>query len=358
MVTRNVQEIAASCTRFLRGHRARSVRARMQEVADSPLSLIRNDGYGRGGVVAQLEEEVAALLGKEAAVFMPSGTMAQPIALRIWSDLTGTKTVAFHPTCHLQIHEHLAYRALHDLRAVLLGEPDRLFTLEDLQAVDEAVSTLLIELPQREIGGQLPSWEELSTICEESRARRMRLHMDGARLWECAPFYGRTYAEIAAPFDSVYVSFYKVLDGLPGAMLAGPKSFVDEARIWQRRQGGNLQQQSPSAIAAKLGMERHLPLIPAYVAKAREIADALRPLPGLSIVPEHPPTNMMHLYLEGDPDRWVDAALQVAEETRVGLFFHLPDTGKLELTVGDGTLDIGTEEIKALFERVFELAAV
>jgi threonine aldolase len=66
------------------------------------------------------------------------------------------------------------------------------------------------------------------------------LHLDGARLWECRPFYGRDYAQIAGLFDSVYVSFYKTLGGIAGAALAGPADVIAEARVWQRRQGGNL----------------------------------------------------------------------------------------------------------------------
>ena len=354
---RDVQAIANHCERFLTGHRRRSVRERLQEIADSPLSLMRNDQYGKGGFLAEFEGEIAALLGKEAAVFMPSGTMAQPIALRIWSDRSGVKTVAFHPTCHLEIHEHHGYRELHDLRAVLLGEADRLFTLDDLRQAPEPLSTLLIELPQREIGGQLPSWEELTAICEEARSRGIRLHLDGARLWECAPFYGRSYAEIAGLFDSVYVSFYKILDGLPGAALAGPADFIAEARIWQRRQGGNLQQQSPSTVSAKIGMDRHLPQIGAYVAKTSEVAQVLRSFEGVRVVPEDPPTNMMHVYFEGEPERLVEAALTIAEEERIGMFFGLSPDGKLEFVVGDATLELTRHEIQGLFERLFRLAA-
>ncbi len=317
---------------------------------------MRNDHYGRGGFVTELEGEVAALLGKEAAVFMPSGTMAQPIAIRIWSDWAGVPTVAFHPTCHLQIHEQRAYQALHGLRAVLLGDADRLFVREDLRAVREPLSTLLIELPQREIGGQLPAWDELVAVCDEARGRGMRLHLDGARLWECAPFYGRGYAEVVAPFDSVYVSFYKILGGLPGAMLAGPADFIAEARIWQRRQGGNLQQQSPAAISARRGMERHLPRVAEYVAKADEIAAILRGFEGVRVVPERPPTNMMHLHFEGDRERLIEANLNIAEKDGVWLIPWLSEAGKTEVSVGDAALELRADEIRGLFKRLFELA--
>jgi feruloyl esterase len=90
---------------------------------------------------------------------MPTGTMAQQIALRIWSDRRGTRTVAFHPTCHLELHEQKGYQLLHGLHGRLVGDPNRLITLEDLESIHEPVAALLLELPQREIGGLLPGSE-------------------------------------------------------------------------------------------------------------------------------------------------------------------------------------------------------
>src|SRR6185436_5025530 len=145
------------------------------------------------------------LLGKEAAVFMPSGTMAQQIALRIWADRKGPRRVAFHPLCHLELHEHKGYQLLHGLHGVLVGSPHQLMTLADLEAVAEPLAALLVELPQRGIGGQLPPWDDLTRMLESARGRGAAIHLDGARLWETAPFYRRSYAEIAGLFDSVYV---------------------------------------------------------------------------------------------------------------------------------------------------------
>ncbi|HWD39926.1 MAG TPA: beta-eliminating lyase-related protein [Fimbriimonas sp.] len=351
-----VDEIVASCTRFLSYGRPIAVRERVREIADSPLSLIRNDGYGKGGFVAELENEVAELLGKEAAAFMPSGTMAQQIALRIYADGSGIRDVAFHPTCHLEVFEFMAYRELHGLSGILLGDPERLFTLDDLRRVDQPVSTLLIELPQRMIGGQLPTWDELAEICEEARSRGMKLHMDGARLWECQPYYDRSYAEISSLFDSVYVSFYKILNGLPGAMLAGSASMIEQARVWLRRHGGNLQQQSPSAISAKLGMDRYLPRIPRYVKKAAEIAELLRCFDGIQLTPSRPPTNMMHVRFMGDANKIVEAALRVAHEDRIWLFAGLGEGNRWELAAAEGALEISKEEIEHVFRKLLTLS--
>src|SRR5262245_19858038 len=212
---------------------------------------------------------------------MPSGTMAQQIALRIWADRRGSKVVAFHPTSHLELHEQRGYAHLHGLEARLVGGPRSLLTRADLDAVPDRVAALLIELPQREIGGQLPSWEELQSQVAWARERGTALHLDGARLWETQPFYGRALAEIAEPFDSVYVSFYKILGGISGAGLAGPADFVAEARTWLRRHGGNLVTQSPQVLSARAGLRDRLPRVPLYVERARRIASVLRAFPGV-----------------------------------------------------------------------------
>src|SRR6185436_8253445 len=105
----------------------------------------------------------------------------------------------------------------------------------DLEAVNEPLAALLIELPQREIGGRLPAWDDLVAQVTYAREHGAAVHLDGARLWESGPFYDRPLAEIAALFDTVYVSFYKGLGGLAGSMLLGEDDVVTEARAWRSR---------------------------------------------------------------------------------------------------------------------------
>ena len=176
-------------------------------------------------------------------------------------------------------------------------------TLNDLKSVAEPLAALLLKLPQREIGGQLPTWEELTALVGWARERGVPTHLDGARLWEGQPFYGREYAEIAALFDTVYVSFYKVLNGIAGAILAGPADVIAEARVWQRRHGGNLVHLYPYVLSAQKGLDQHLDRMNAYWSRAKEIAAALTVFPQIEIVPDPPQTNMMHLFLQGERDR-------------------------------------------------------
>ncbi len=356
-------ELSYKCERLLTGHYRQPTKPQqaLAELAALTDPALLTDVYGQGEIIESFEREVAELLGKEAAVFMPSGTMCQSIALRIWSDRRNIRNVAFHPTCHLEIHEEKAYQMLHNLHGVLVGSPSQLMRLSDLKRVREPLAALLIELPQREIGGQLPEWEALEKMVDWARERDIALHLDGARLWECKPYYQREYAEIAALFDTVYVSFYKILGGITGSILAGPSDIIAEARVWQHRQGGRLFRSYPYVLSARQGMTERLGRIESYYHKAQEVAAVLSQFPQIELLLATPQTNMMHVYLKGNREKLEAAAVRIAQEKSRWLFYSLrpsslPSYHAFELTVGDATLDIPNEEIKALFETLFEWA--
>ncbi|MEU2259252.1 beta-eliminating lyase-related protein [Streptomyces sp. NPDC019645] len=288
---------------------------------DEPVDL-----YG-DGVVAELEKRVAALLGFPAAAFFPTGTMAQQVALRCWAGRTGNRTVALHPLAHPEVHERGALGAVGGLRTVHPTREPRLPTADEIRGLDEPFGTLMLELPLRDAGFVLPEWAELVEVVETAREMDAVVHFDGARLWECAPHFGRGLDEIAALADSVYVSFYKSLAGLSGAALAGPESLVEEARAWRHRYGGLVFQQYPAALSALLGLERELPRLPSYVAHARTVAAALSAglaedpgVPWYRVHPEPPHTHQFQVWLPFDADLLDEAGLRQAEETGVTLF--------------------------------------
>lgn len=305
--------IAASCSHRLFGHPPLSMEQQLAAMMEEARAFPRPDVYGKGELIESLEVEMANLLGQEAAVFLPSGTMAQCIALRIWSDRAGKSAVGFHATSHLELHEFKAYQELHNLSGVILGEADRVVTLADLQAVKEPLAAVLLELPMREIGGQLPAWAELQAQADWLREQGIALHIDGARLWQCTTYYERSVAEIAGLADSVYVSFYKDIGGIAGSVLAGPAWFVAEARIWIRRSGGNLFSLFPYVLAARAGLKRNLAALPAAVKSAAWLAEFLNGIDGLKTVPLLPPTNLFHLQVDVEPQRLLAHACDWSE---------------------------------------------
>ncbi|MEJ7747955.1 MAG: beta-eliminating lyase-related protein, partial [Candidatus Limnocylindrales bacterium] len=339
-----------SCDRTLRGHGRRTAAEMIAEITSLPPATLSADEYGQGGAVAVLEGEVRELLDKPAAVFMPSGTMAQQIALRIHADRTGRRVVAFHPTCHLELHEDKAYQRLHGLVGRPLGDGRELLTLADLKAVREPLAALLIELPQREIGGRLPAWDELVAQVGYARSAGAAVHLDGARLWESGPFYDRPLSEVAGLFDSVYVSFYKGLGGLAGSMLLGDEDVITEARAWRSRHGGTLHDLWPYAAAGLAGLRLRLPRMEAYVAHAQAIAGALSSADGVAVVPDPPQTPMMHLHLRTDAAAVTAGIRRLASEQRLWTWggssaTDAPGTRRVELDVGDATLLLTPDDV-------------
>ena len=331
-------ELRARCTAFLAGHGPVTAAALLATVpADT-----EPDRYGDGGVVAELEAEIAGLLGQQAAAYLPSGTMAQQCVLRVHADRRQRRTVLFHPMCHLHRHEGQAAERLHGLTGRPVGDPARLMTLDDLAAVAEPPAALLIELPQRDLGGQQPDWDDLRAQAGWAGERGAAAHLDGARLWESAAGYGRPPAEIAALFDTVYVSFYKGIGALAGCCLAGPADVVAEVREWRRRMGGTLFGLWPGAASALSCLRRRLPLMPEYLGHAREIAAALRGVPGVRVVPDPPQVPMMHLLLSTTGDGFATAARRLAAEQQVWTWPDAmttadPGVQRVELAVGDAT---------------------
>jgi threonine aldolase len=358
---RDPQAVAARCTRFVPSWAAPrdpagTFRALAERAGD------RGDVYGGGESVKRLEKRVAELLGKEAATLFPSGTMAQQVALRIWCDRTGVPTVAFHPQCHLEVHEEKGYEWLHGLHARLVGRRDRLVTRKDLEEIAEPVGALLLELPQRDLGGQLPAWRELTAQARWARANGVALHLDGARLWQCGPFYRRPLREIAALFDTVYVSLYKDLGGLGGCLLAGPEDVIAESRVWRVRHGGRLASFEAIALSAERGLDEVLPRMPAFVRKARALGRALAQVEGIDVVPDPPQVAMLHVFVRGELERVRDALLDIADETKTliaGWFFPtpLPRVQRAELAIGASTLEIPTDEIAALYADLVKRAS-
>lgn len=321
------------------------------------------DLYG-DGVVAELERRVAALLGFPAAAFFPTGTMAQQVALRCWAGRTGNRTVALHPLAHPEVHEADALSVVSGLRTVRPTTEPRLPTAGEIRDLTEPFGTLMLELPLRDAGFVLPAWDELVATVDAARERDAVVHFDGARLWECAPHFGRPLAEIAGLADSVYVSFYKSLNGLSGAVLAGPPELVGEARVWRHRYGGLVFQQYPAALAALMGLERELPRLPSYVEHARVVAAALAEgfaasaVPWFRVHPEPPHTHQFQVWLPYAPDVLNEAAVRQAEETKTALFrvWSAPPSGppglsSTEVTVTAPGLEWTAEEVRAAVEE-------
>jgi threonine aldolase len=234
-----------------------------------------------------------------------------------------------------------------------VGDRTRLLTLADLHDVAEPVAALVVELPQRDLGGSQPPWDDLVAQTESAREREIACHLDGARLWESAVGYGRAPRDVAALFDSVYVSFYKGLGALPGCCIAADGDVVAQVREWRQRMGCTLFALWPNAASALTCLRERLPKMPDYLAHAVGLAKDLASLDGVQVVPSPPQTPMFHLILDVSADQFDDTVRRLASNDNVWTWVDVWAGGtdsrqRVELTVGDAILAIPPEEFREI----------
>ena len=218
---------------------------------------IAPDSYSLGGVVEELEERCARVLGKERAIFMPTGTLANHLAVRALAG--GSSRVIVQEESHLYQDEGDCAQTLSNLTLMPLAAGRATFTADDLQRVlDQTksarvvsrVSAISIETPVRRRQGERFDPAELRKIIAIARRDGIRLHLDGARTFLESAYSGESVADYSAPFDTVYVSLYKYFNAASGAMLAGPRDLIDGMFHTRRMFGGGLNHAWPFALVA------------------------------------------------------------------------------------------------------------
>ncbi len=345
LTAEQTQALRRSCHTVLPGHQQGDAAADFAAMAQwCAAHGVAHDTYGEGPLLQQFEQRIAALLGMEAAVFCITGTLAQAVALRLACQAHGrNRLVALHATSHVLKHERSNYQLLDHFQSLTIGDPCRPWTVADLKALQEPIAAVQYELPMREIGGQLPSWDELSAIKTHCRENHIHLHMDGARLWEASCGYGHSLHDVAAGFDSVYVSFYKGIGGLGGAMLLGSEGFVAQAKPWLHRLGGHVFRRSPYVVSAAMQLDQRLAEMPSYFQRTQWLYEQLKAYPQLVTNPAAPHCNMLHLYLPVSSERATEIRNRVAQEHGIWLFGRavpaaLPQQCMFEWYVGDQLL--------------------
>jgi threonine aldolase len=352
------QELARQCHTFMSGHRPRKAAQDYAAMAAwCEANDVAHDQYGEGPLVQDFEARIAALLGYEAGVFCISGTMAQLIALRLGCQGRGRKLVALHPSAHILRHELANYQMMEVFNVLEVGDPFRTWEVSALTAWPERFGAALYELPMREIGGQLPPWEALQALKAGCKERDIHLHMDGARLWEAGAGYARPLAEIAQGFDSAYVSFYKGIGGLGGAMLLGSRAFVDEAKVWIRRQGGHVFRRSPYVVAAAMHFDQRLAAMPAWLARTRWLYGELRAFACFRPNPAQPQCNMLHIHVPLSREALTTIRDRLAREHGIWLFggaSHgaLPKHSYFEWYVGENLMEAADARVREILAQL------
>ena len=350
-------EYATSPKNFLVRRLGKDVVEERSQLLSIPEELVDTDTYGEGVHKQRFEQHIATLLGKKHGLFFITGIQAQLAAMKIHCDRAGNDRVAWHYRAHLEIAEEHAYAEVLRLKRTFVGKsPREVPTVADVKEItslpeEERPAVMLLELPNRELGCRTYPYDDLVQISQLCKAANVKLHVDGARLWEIEPFYqGKSFADIAGLFDSVYVSFYKGLRGAVGAMLTSSDAdFMEGAKTWQRRLGGNMVTSYSEIIDCERGYNLNIGTFHLKWQKMCSVASAImeatkdyRTKDGKPIVyfdPQVPTCCQIHTHIQGvTAERLADARDEVEKKYGINVFPRTRPWLTLEEMDADWTL--------------------
>jgi threonine aldolase len=258
---------------------------------------VGDEQYGNDPTVHALCDRMAELLGKEAAVFLPSGTMCNVVG--ILTHCRAGEEVIAHQTSHILTSEGGAHAALTGVQVLPLKGPRGLFTADDVRAAIRprtryAPRQRLLEVEQTANigGGTIWPLQQLNDVAGVAREQGWATHMDGARLMNACVASGISARDYAASFDSAWLDFTKGLGAPLGAVLAGSMAFIDEAWRWKQRLGGSMRQAGVCAAACLYALDHHVERLAEDHANAKALARGLKQMPGVAV--EDPDTNLVY----------------------------------------------------------------
>ena len=357
--TTPIRDVAPSNTVIFRGDgEPKTPSIMLQELAEFDQKFtLKEDAYSLGGTVEQLEKKCAEMLGKEAAVFTPTGTLANHLAIR--------KLCGIKPRAIVQEQSHLyndsgdCVTRLSNINLIPLAKGAPYFTLETLKAaVEQAesgrvinpVGAVMIESPVRRQSGKIMPFDEMKVVTDYCRDRQIGSHLDGARLYMMSGATGIPPVDYAVLFDTVYVSLYKYFGAPFGAILAGTAAFMDGLYHDRRMFGGGLASANFAAALALQGIDGFEERFNRAMTRARALFDRINVLESVNIEHFEHGSNIFSLKLEAgvDSTRFVE----VLEEHSVSV--SAPDddhAGRILLTVNPTVLRQDIQELHCAFER-------
>ncbi len=334
---------------------------KLQEIAEE--RDLGRDFYGNGGVVRELEEKMAAVTGKEKALFMPSGTMANELSLRV---LSGDKPKVFvQETSHIYRDEADAAQAVHNKRLIPVAKGQAAITLEDLQAAIDyhnsgeafksGIGAISIEVPVRRCDAQLVDIKEIRKISEFARANDIKIHLDGARIHLASAYSGISVKEYSSYFDTVYISLYKYLGATGGAILCGDKAVLDQMPRLMKIFGGSIFGAWPYAAVALHYLEGFEERFQKTVQQSKELFRQLNQLSGITIKSVPNGTYIHHLLLDKNIDSR-KLSKQLRENHNIKIYGRPEKAGHITLRLTETLLNQTNEQVVKAFKAALAAA--
>jgi threonine aldolase len=263
---------------------------------------VGDDVYGEDPTVNRLQEHAAGIFEKEAALFVPTGSMGNQIAVKLHT--RPGQEVVIEERGHIYNYEMAAMSAVSGTlaRPVRSGDGSGILRWEEIKAAVRVSDSpyyvartglVALENSHNLAGGVLMTRERTEEICDGAHALGLGVHLDGARIFNAAEALGESVAALARPADSCMFCLSKGLGAPVGSVLLGTRAFIDEARAWRKLLGGGMRQAGILAAAGLVALEETPPRLAEDHANARRLAAGLAELPGVNIDPERVQTNIV-----------------------------------------------------------------
>ena len=273
---------------------------------------VGDDVNGDDPTVIRLQEKVASLLGMEAGLFVPSGTMSNAVAVRTHTQ-PGDEIIAEEHS-HLYVYEGGGYAALSGCSIALVPSEhgimapadvrNRIRKAEGSRSHYPNASLICLENTSNRGGGTIYPMEILKEISEISREYDCRMHLDGARLFNAVVASGLSAPKMVDGFDSVSVCLSKGLGAPVGSVLVGSRDFIEEAHRWRKMLGGGMRQAGILAEAGIYALDHNLHRLADDHRRAKNLAQGIEQMPGLAVRIETVETNMVYVKTESSANEW------------------------------------------------------
>ncbi|WP_420318155.1 threonine aldolase family protein [Ekhidna sp.] len=317
-------------------------------------SGINGDFYSSGGVIAELEQDFCKITGKEKAIYMPSGTMANELALRI---LCGDKTKAIvHGDSHIYRDEGDSAQAIHNKRLVPINSGKHYFSRDDLEnALKElssgesfynGVGALSMENPVRRHNGKIVDLDYIKGVTEYAKKFGIKTHLDGARIHLASAYSGITTLDYCSPFDTVYISLYKYLGACGGAILCGDAEVINQMTHLMKILGGTVFRSWTNASIAKHFLDGLEERMERMIMQSNELVSQLNELDEIEIKTVDEGTNVVfiksnRLNLETFADVINDSH---------GIWMNYPENGEIEIHLNESILLKSNPQLLTIFK--------